>query len=215
MIAAGTESRCRLPILTLDEAKLSVSFGYVFDRKLVEPCDSIVSLLWKFARMNSLPGHLLIGQLCRAPVDPYDGIGAGAQDVDVRLIAKLLATPAKTVGVSLGAAYGCRSLHAALRYCPRCIGQGYHSVLHQQVSAYQCPIHRDPLAEGCSSCGHRTPYRLTDCASTRCAVSVCQLSQAIGFHQCDQYPTSVRPCSHDDHPRLSELNAWVRARRER
>jgi hypothetical protein len=161
MIAAGTESRRRLPILTLDEAKLSVSFGYVFDRKLVEPCDSIVSLLWKFARMNSLPGHLLIGQLCRAPVDPYDGIGAGAQDVDVRLIAKLLATPAKTVGVSLGAAYGCRSLHAALRYCPRCIGQGYHSVLHQRVSAYQCPIHRDPLAEGCSSCGHRTPYRLT------------------------------------------------------
>src|SRR5664280_3349888 len=46
MIAAGTQSRRRLPILTLDEAKLSVSFGYVFDRKLVEPCDSIVSLLW-------------------------------------------------------------------------------------------------------------------------------------------------------------------------
>jgi len=29
MIAAGAESRRRLPILTLDEAKLSVSFGYV------------------------------------------------------------------------------------------------------------------------------------------------------------------------------------------
>jgi hypothetical protein len=51
----------------------------------------------------------------------------------------------------------------------------------------------------------------TDCASSRCAVSVCQLSQAIGFLQCDQYPASVRPCSHDDHSRLSELNAWIRA----
>jgi hypothetical protein len=51
---ADTGHTATLPILVFDERQLTPSFGYVFHRKWVDPGESLVSILWKFARMNAL-----------------------------------------------------------------------------------------------------------------------------------------------------------------
>ena len=38
-----------LPILTFDKAALRPSLGYVFDARWLDPYESLVSMLWKFA----------------------------------------------------------------------------------------------------------------------------------------------------------------------
>jgi hypothetical protein len=58
-----------------DELVLGPRFGYVFQRRWLDPYESIIGMLWKFARLNRLPGHAVVMQLCRQPIDPYDGIG--------------------------------------------------------------------------------------------------------------------------------------------
>jgi hypothetical protein len=39
-----------LPILTLEQNALSPRFGYVFHRRWLQPYESVVGILWKFAR---------------------------------------------------------------------------------------------------------------------------------------------------------------------
>jgi hypothetical protein len=60
-----------LPILTLDELTLAPRHGYVFQRAWLQPYESVVGMLWKFAHMNRLPGHLVMSQLCDHSIDPY------------------------------------------------------------------------------------------------------------------------------------------------
>jgi hypothetical protein len=43
-----------LPILTFEEATLGPSLGYVFDARWLDPYESLVSMLWKFAWVNGL-----------------------------------------------------------------------------------------------------------------------------------------------------------------
>ena len=149
-----------LPIMTFDERKLTPSFGYFFDARWHEPYESIVGVLWKFARMNALAGHVVVTQLCRQPVDPYDGIAATPVDVDVRALARLLGLPQKALRAGLGRPGGPRSMSCNLRHCPSCMTHGYHSVVHQFLGAMQCPAHGDWLEEGCRVCGHKSDYRL-------------------------------------------------------
>lgn len=150
----------RLPILTLDEVEVAASFGYLFDARQVGPCESIVSVLWKFARLNGLAGSRVVSQLTAAPIDPYEGLPASAGSVDVRRVARLLGLTQKTVRSSLGASSGQRLLNPRLRHCPRCMACGYHGVAHQFLGAMQCPAHGDWLEEGCRVCGHASDYRL-------------------------------------------------------
>jgi hypothetical protein len=44
-----------LPILTFDEARLSPSHGYLFNRRWLCPHETILGIAWKLARMNALP----------------------------------------------------------------------------------------------------------------------------------------------------------------
>lgn len=60
-----------LPILTLDELTLAPRHGYVFQRAWLQPYESAVGMLWKFAHMHRLPGHLVMSQLCDHSIDPY------------------------------------------------------------------------------------------------------------------------------------------------
>jgi hypothetical protein len=48
-----------LPILTFDEARLSPSHGYIFNRRWLCPHETILGIAWKLARMNALPGHIV------------------------------------------------------------------------------------------------------------------------------------------------------------
>ena len=50
----------RFPILNLDERRLTPALGFIFDARWLLPGESIISILWKFARANGLPGHALV-----------------------------------------------------------------------------------------------------------------------------------------------------------
>ena len=141
-----------LPIMTFDDVPLGRHFGYVFDPRWLGPYESIVSMLWKFARMNGLAGSRVVSQLCAAPLDPYEGVPASPSSVDVRRVAGMLQVPLKTVRCALGAASGRRALSLRLRYCPRCMALKYHGMVHQFLGAMQCPVHGDWLEEVCRVC---------------------------------------------------------------
>jgi hypothetical protein len=51
-----------LPILTFDEGRLSPSYGYFLYRRWLAPQETIISIAWKVARMNALPGHIVARQ---------------------------------------------------------------------------------------------------------------------------------------------------------
>lgn len=145
-----------LPILLVDQHALGPRFGYVFDRRWVQPYESVVGMLWKFARVNQLAGPALVAKLRSDPVDPYEGIAPW--DIDVPAVARMLGVTQRSVrtGMVMTTLDGCRFL----RYCPRCMSLGYHSVVHQRERHDRCPIHRVPLLAVCRHCGQASDYRL-------------------------------------------------------
>lgn len=48
----------------------------------------------------------------------------------------------------------------SLSYCPECIKNNYHSLLHQFKWIHQCPFHLCELHENCTHCGGSIPYQL-------------------------------------------------------
>ncbi|MGY4730921.1 hypothetical protein [Burkholderia pyrrocinia] len=62
MRPAASSSQCskpalrlpRRPIPTLDEQKLMPSLGHVFNLRWLDPCKSLVSILWKFGKREIL-----------------------------------------------------------------------------------------------------------------------------------------------------------------
>jgi hypothetical protein len=149
-----------LPILTFNETSLSPSFGYVFDRRWLDPYESLVSMLWKFARMNRLAGHLVVGHIARLPVDPYEGIGATPNEVDIRGVAQTLRVTSKAVRAAMAHPDGQRRWCPVLRFCTRCMGRGYHGLVHQLHCESCCPVHGGPLLTECRGCGVSSAYRL-------------------------------------------------------
>lgn len=47
-----------------------------------------------------------------------------------------------------------------LRFCPKCILQGFHSASFQIESIKLCPIHKTPMRQTCPSCGELISYSL-------------------------------------------------------
>lgn len=149
-----------LPIMLFDEAKLKPAFGYVFEQTWVYPYESIVSLLWKFAKQNHLPGHLTAAQAAKNITDPYEGVEAYKKKVNITGLARILNLPSKTIRDSLLPEQLQRSSSPWLRYCKLCLRGGYHSVVHQLNRVGKCPFHEIEVSDICHECGERTPYRL-------------------------------------------------------
>ena len=145
-----------LPILIVDQQALSPRLGYVFHRRWLQPYESVVSMLWKFARMNLLSGYALVKRVSPDQVDPYDGVAP--IDVDVRAIARMLDVTQRCVRI------GMKNLsldpNGFLRCCPSCMSLGYHSVVHQREHLDRCPIHGVQLLAACRHCGRPSAYRL-------------------------------------------------------
>ena len=59
----------RFPILMLDEQRLTPSLGYVFNERWLDPCESLVSILWKFEKVNALPCNV-VARLMGPNIDP-------------------------------------------------------------------------------------------------------------------------------------------------
>jgi len=149
----------RFPILTLDERRLSPALGYIFDAKWIDPHESIVSILWKFAKANALPGHI-VASLPRADADPYEGVEPTRYGVDLARLRANLPVPRKTLRSSLIPPMLYPASCRYLRYCPRCMSRGYHCVVHQFETIQHCPLHKCPLQVECLRCRYMAPYRL-------------------------------------------------------
>src|SRR5713226_195314 len=109
-----------LPIMLFDERKLTPSFGYIFDPKWLDPHESIVSILWKLARMNALSGHMITTQLANTSIDPYEGVEACRSQVDMRRLDHALGLQLKIVRGSLIPDALQRISSPWLRYCKKC-----------------------------------------------------------------------------------------------
>lgn len=193
---ADTEHTATLPILVFDERQLTPSFGYVFHRKWVDPGESLVSILWKFARMNALAGHVVAAQVATKPVDPYEGIEPRREWVDVRRLRQALGLPLKVLRASLLPPQRYRITSPYLRYCPKCLRRGYHGILHQLELLQQCPMHGGWLQTDCRRCGQPAPFRLNARlldAPFRCAnCRAYYVSQAPSFVNRRELPLRAR-----------------------
>lgn len=149
----------RFPILTLDEAKLTPALGYVFDKKWIEPWESLVSILWKFQMANALSGTAVM-RLLSPDLNPYESIPPRQGLVNTVRLNEALGLPKKTLRVALIEEAEQRRYCEVLRYCRFCMTRGYHCLLHQMASVTRCPAHRCPMESACLRCGHETPFSL-------------------------------------------------------
>lgn len=131
----------RFPILNLDERRLIPPLGFIFDARWLLPGESIVSILWKFARANGVPGHALV-RLTDANTDPCEGVEPMRDAVDLKQLRRRLQLPGKVVCTSVLDA-GQRGLH--------------HEAFRFAGSAYRLAI-----TASRTRCSARTAVRLTD-----------------------------------------------------
>jgi hypothetical protein len=150
-------SALRFPIMTIDQHRLTPAMGYVFSPKWVDPCESLVSIFWKFVRANSAAGHM-VARLLGPEIDPYEGIAPRVDMVDVCRLHPALGLPRKTLYGSLIQISQRSRCSDRLRRCRRCMGRGYHSVIHQFDCLDVCPAHHLPLETACRHCGYESPF---------------------------------------------------------
>ena len=148
------------PIMTFDEGILSPSMGYAFDRRLLNPYESLISLLWKFSWVNRLPAPLVVRHVAKGTIDPYEGIAATLDEINVRRVAQSLGVSLKTLRSTMPARSGRRGFCSDIRYCAKCMAVGYHSVVHQFGSYTRCPVHGCWLESACHYCGATNAYRI-------------------------------------------------------
>ncbi|WP_143811143.1 hypothetical protein [Paraburkholderia piptadeniae] len=150
-------TRPRFPILAFDEGELSLSRGSALNPKWLMPGESIISILWKFACANVLPGDALV-HLISPWVDPYDGVAPVRDNIELTRLCRILRLPEDVLRVSLLDAAFPGRFHAAFRYCRLCAAHGYHSVLFQLEDEERCPAHHQSLDTRCLHCGDETPF---------------------------------------------------------
>lgn len=133
--------------------------------------ESVCTLFWKFAQLNQITAKELAQlitnrtsgrrtAICIKPdVDLRD---AWVFDLDV--LGKILRANQATVRQSFlfevlpGSVL--RS-HERLRWCARCMEQGFHSPLFQMRQTRTCPLHAHLLLDCCPQCRGEIPYRLS------------------------------------------------------
>jgi len=89
--------------------------------------ETIVSIAWKFFRMDALPGHIVERQFSQQQVDPYEGIAATAIEVAVPVLARAFAIPRRALRDGIEPADGSQPMHSRLRFCTKCMKLGYHA----------------------------------------------------------------------------------------
>ncbi|MFM0197965.1 hypothetical protein PQQ65_33310 [Paraburkholderia strydomiana] len=64
------------------------------------PGESLVSILWKFACANALPGHALL-HLISPEVDPHEGVAPARDALDLTRLCRVLRLPSNVLRASL------------------------------------------------------------------------------------------------------------------
>jgi len=149
-----------LPIMLFDQQKLAPSFGYVFDLSWLDVHDSLLSILWKFIKMNGVPGHVVLRLLAKTDIDPYDGIAVCQSEMNLKRLQQDFGLSAKVIRDSFTPALLGNAISPHFRFCRRCLSRGYHGTPYQFQSVMRCPIHADLLETQCRFCGKSSPYHL-------------------------------------------------------
>lgn len=147
----------RLPILTFDEWQLRLALDGVFNVTWLMPGEPLLSILWKFACANALPGHVLLHLVCPV-VDPSEGVVPVRKAINVKDLCRLIRLPRNVLLVSLHDAQRHGRYHTNFRYCRQCAAHSYHSVLHQLEEEDRCPAHQQSLETRCPHWRRETPY---------------------------------------------------------
>jgi hypothetical protein len=147
----------RFPILTLDDLQSGKSLGHGFKSGWLIPGESLVSILWKFACANGLPGEALMRLIC-PDVDPLAGVIPLRSALNLKELRRLLRLPENVLRTSLLDTLPRDRYHAAFRYCRQCAAHGYHSVLHQLAEEARCAAHRQELQMQCPQCRRQSPF---------------------------------------------------------
>lgn len=150
----------RFPILPFDEWRISLARGSAFNLEWLMPGESLVSILWKFACANGLPGHALLN-LVSPEVSPHEGVAPIRGVVDLTRLCRVLGLPSNVLSASLLGVAPHDRYHESFRYCRQCAAHGYHSVLYQREDEDRCPAHHQSLQTGCPHCRGDTPYRVS------------------------------------------------------
>ncbi|BCF95109.1 hypothetical protein [Paraburkholderia largidicola] len=153
-------TRPRFPILAFDEWELSLSRGSAFNQKWLMPGESLISILWKFACANVLPGDALM-HLISPLVDPSMGVAPVRDNIELARLCRVLRLPEGVLRMSLLDAALAVPTHPAFRYCRLCAAHGYHSVLYQLEEEERCPVHHQSLDTRCLHCSCETPHILS------------------------------------------------------
>ncbi|QBR04277.1 hypothetical protein [Paraburkholderia pallida] len=147
----------RFPILTWDEWQPGRSPRRVFKIDWLIPGESLVSILWKFACANALPGEVLMRLMC-PDVDPLAGVIPLRSTLNLTELRRLLRLSENVLRTSLLDNLPRDRYHAAFRYCRQCAAHGYHSVLHQLAEEDRCAAHRQELRTRCPQCHRQSPF---------------------------------------------------------
>lgn len=125
------------------------------------PFESSLSILWRLAWRNALSTKLLNRLLGKTQAySARDGLfGRKWIDSKVLLAATGWEVPSTQEQEFCRTLGFCKDAWAAshVRYCPMCLGEGYHSFWHQFSGVDVCPVHHVLLSTTCSQCGSRTP----------------------------------------------------------
>lgn len=101
---------------------------------------------------------MVVTHVAKRQIDPYEGCAATADEFDIGLTAVSLGLPQKTIRLALQRPELRRGWCSQLRYCPRCMSRGYHSVVHQFGGVAYCPVHGCALPTRCRSCAATSEY---------------------------------------------------------
>jgi hypothetical protein len=147
----------RFPILTFDEWRPGRPPDRGFMTDWLMPGESLVSILWKFACANALPGDVLMRLIC-PDADPLEGIVPLRSALDLARLRRLLRLPANMLRTSLLDRTPGEQYHVAFRYCRQCAAHGYHSALHQLAEEDRCAAHRQEPRTRCPQCRRQSPF---------------------------------------------------------
>jgi hypothetical protein len=139
----------------------------------LDPCESLISILWKFEKANALPGHV-VARLMGPDIDPYEGVLPQLRLIDIVRLHDTLAVLVKMLRAALLQPSQRRPYSNVFRHCRRCVAHGYHSVLHQIESISVCPAHRRLWKPPVSAAA--TKHRISSACSSRSRPTVARIA---------------------------------------
>lgn len=131
----------------------------------LSPYESIVGAQQRFCRLNLVrPLQFLdfaeeVGALTRRMDVKYWNLRIDLPRIDLDRLGKVLGEPKHRLGKSQRLHYFPNiccwdgATYEKFRYCPECLGRGYHSEVHQLEWLDKCLLHGQKLLDACPQCG--------------------------------------------------------------